>query len=50
MLRVRFDSLDDELLGIIEQLLALPSEELSRLILKLSRNYWLSFSDSSAIF
>ncbi|MGK7920581.1 MAG: hypothetical protein AB4080_11310 [Trichodesmium sp.] len=37
LLRVRFGSLDDQLLGIIEQLLALPSEELSRLILELSR-------------
>ncbi|NER08360.1 MAG: hypothetical protein F6K17_40360 [Okeania sp. SIO3C4] len=37
LLRVRFGSLDEELLGIIEQLLALPSEELSRLILELSR-------------
>jgi len=37
LLRVRFGSLDDELFAIITQLLELPPEEFTRLLLQLSR-------------
>lgn len=37
LLRVRFGSLDDELSAIITQLLELPPEEFTRLLLQLSR-------------
>jgi DNA-directed RNA polymerase subunit F len=37
LLRVRFGELDEEMKGVIAQLLPLPSEELTRLLLNLSR-------------
>ncbi|MFB2876271.1 hypothetical protein [Floridanema aerugineum] len=37
LLRLRFDSVDEELAKVIEPLLQLPPEEYSRLILQLSR-------------
>jgi hypothetical protein len=49
LLRVRFGALDEELLGIISPMLQLPTEELTRLLLTLSRNELLErFSGQSS--
>jgi hypothetical protein len=49
LLRVRFGALDEELLGIIPPMLQLPTEELTRLLLTLSRNELLErFSGQSS--
>ncbi|MGH8001654.1 MAG: hypothetical protein ACREPR_20075, partial [Brasilonema sp.] len=49
LLRVRFGTLDTELLGVVEALIQLPPEEYSRLLLEFSREELLTrFGSSNA--
>ncbi|WP_211176060.1 hypothetical protein [Brasilonema sp. UFV-L1] len=49
LLRVRFGTLDAELLGVVEALIQLPPEEYSRLLLEFSREELLArFGSSNA--